>query len=187
MRFTPLEGVIMGTRCGDLDPAIVFYLIEHKHFNYKEINELLNKQSGLLGIADVGSSDLRDILSARENGNQQADMAIKAFTYRIKKYVGAYIVVMGGIDAIIFTAGIGENSPNIRRMVCDGLQGIKGLKISLDPEKNIAGNKILCEIQHDQSGVKILVVPTNVEKEIAQQTLQLLQAKIVRPVNSAQE
>jgi len=176
MGFTPLEGVMMGTRCGDLDPAIVFYLMEHKKLDPRQINDLLNKQSGLLGLAGIGSSDLRDIFKAEESGNQQAVTALNVFAYRIKKYIGAYITVMGGIDVIIFTAGIGENSPDIRRMVCDGLQGIKGLKISLDPEKNVAGDKRLCEIQHDQSGVKILIVPTNEEKEIAQQTLQILKA-----------
>lgn len=177
MGFTPLEGLIMGSRCGDLDPAIVLYLMEHKKMGYDEMNELLNKQSGLLGVADIGSSDLRDILSAKESGKHQADIAIKIFTYRIKKYIGAYIAVMGGADAIVFTAGIGENSPIIRELVCDGLQRINGLRIILDPDKNLAGNNRICEIQSSQSHVKILVVPTNEELEIAQQTLQLLQSE----------
>jgi acetate kinase len=175
MGFTPLEGLMMGSRCGDLDPAIVLFLMEHKQLGYKEINELLNKQSGLLGVADIGSSDLRDILSAKASGNHQAGIAVKTFTYRIKKYIGAYIAAMGGVDAIVFTAGIGENSPIIRESVCDGLQRTNGLKIILDPEKNKAGNNRLCEIQSRLSRVKILVVPTNEAREIAQQTLQLLQ------------
>jgi acetate kinase len=149
--------------------------MEHKQLGYKEINELLNKQSGLLGVADIGSSDLRDILSAKASGNHQAGIAVKTFTYRIKKYIGAYIAAMGGVDAIVFTAGIGENSPIIRESVCDGLQRTNGLKIILDPEKNKAGNNRLCEIQSRLSRVKILVVPTNEAREIAQQTLQLLQ------------
>ena len=114
MGLTPLEGLIMGTRCGDLDPAIVFYMMEHKNLNSGQIGELLNKQSGLLGLAGVGSSDLRDILAAGQNGNQQADTAIYAFVYRIKKYIGAYTAAMGGLNAIVFTAGIGENSAFVR-------------------------------------------------------------------------
>jgi len=176
MGFTPLEGLMMGSRCGDLDPAIVLYLIKHKKLGFEEVNELLNKQSGLLGVADIGSSDLRDILSAKESGKHQADIAIKIFTYKIKKYIGAYIAAMGGADAIVFTAGIGENSPIIRELACDGLQRINGLKIILDPEKNIDGNNRLCEIQSHLSHVKILVVPTNEEQEIARQTMQLLQS-----------
>ena len=126
----------MGSRCGDLDPAIVLYLIEHKQLGHEEINELLNEKSGLLGVADIGSSDLRDILAAKASGNHQAGIAVKTFTYRIKKYIGAYIAVMGGVDAVVFTAGIGENSPLIRELVCDGLQRFNGLEIILDPEKN---------------------------------------------------
>jgi acetate kinase len=175
MGFTPLEGLMMGSRCGDLDPAIVLYLMKHKKIGYEEINELLNKQSGLLGVAGIGSSDLRDILSAKASGNHQAGIAIKTFTYRIKKYIGAYIAAMGGVDAIVFTAGIGENSPLIRESICTGLQRTNGLKIILDPEKNKAGNNKLGEIQSCLSRVKILVVPTNEAREIAQQTLQLLQ------------
>jgi acetate kinase len=172
MGFTPLEGLIMGTRCGDLDPAIVFYLMEHKNLNSRQINELLNKQSGLLGLAEAGSSDLRDILAAGKKGKQQADTAIHAFVYRIKKYIGAYTAAMGGLDAIIFTAGIGENSALIREMVCNGLEN---LEIVLDPDKNARANGKLCHVGNDQSRVEILVVPTNEERAIALQTLELLQ------------
>ena len=171
MGFTPLEGLIMGTRCGDLDPAIVLYLMEHKNLSFTQIGELLNKQSGLLGLAGVDSSDLRDILAAGKKGNQQADTAIHAFVYRIKKYIGAYTAAMGGLNAIVFTAGIGENSALIREMVCSGL-GDMG--IILDPDKNARANRKLCHVQGDQSRVKILVVPTNEERAIALQTLELL-------------
>jgi len=171
MGFTPLEGVMMGTRCGDLDPAIVFYLMEYKKLDPRQINDLLNKQSGLLGLAGIGSSDLRDILKAEESGNQQAVTALNVFAYRIKKYIGAYAFAMGGIDAVLFTAGIGENSPGIREMVCRGLEG---LGIVMDTEKNVAGNLAEREIQHNDSRVKILVIPTNEEKQIALQTLDLL-------------
>ena len=172
MGFTPLEGLIMGTRCGDLDPAIVFYLMEHKNLNFRQINELLNKQSGLLGLAGAGSSDLRDIFTASKKGNQQADTAISAFVYRIKKYIGAYTAAMGGLNAIVFTAGIGENSALIRELVCSGLEG---LGIVLDLDKNARANRKSCQVQSDQSRVKILVVPTNEERAIALQTMQLLQ------------
>ncbi len=171
MGFTPLEGLMMGTRCGDLDPAIVFYLMEHKQLDPRQINDLLNKQSGLLGLAGIGSSDLRDIFEASESGNQQTNTAIGVFTYRIKKYIGAYAFALGGIDAVVFTAGIGENSPGIREMVCWGLEG---LGIVMDTEKNVAGNLAEREIQHNDSRVKILVIPTNEEKQIALQTLELL-------------
>jgi len=171
MGFTPLEGLMMGTRCGDLDPAIVFYLMEHKQLDPRQINDLLNKQSGLLGLAGIGSSDLRDIFEASEGGNRQTDTAVGVFTYRIKKYIGAYAFALGGIDTVVFTAGIGENSPGIREMVCRGLEG---LGIVMDTEKNVAGNLAAREIQHNDSRVKILVIPTNEEKEIALQTLELL-------------
>jgi acetate kinase len=177
MGFTPLEGLIMGTRCGDIDPAIILYLMEHKHMGPGEVNELLNKKSGLLGLADIGSSDLRDIMAARAKGNRQAETAVRTFCYRIKKYIGAYAAVMGGLDVIVFTAGIGENSPPIRELVCEGLADrVRGLGIVLDPGKNTAGNGRLYAVHSDTSKVKILVVPTNEEKEIASQTLQVLQA-----------
>ena len=171
MGFTPLEGLIMGTRCGDLDPAIVFYLMDHKNLDAGEINALFNKQSGLLGLAGTGSSDLRDILAVGEKGNQQATTAINAFVYRIKKYIGAYTAAMGGLNAIVFTAGIGENSAPIREMVCSGLED---LGIILNPEKNTRANGKSCQVQSDQSRVKIMVVPTHEERAIALQTLQLL-------------
>ena len=171
MGFTPLEGLMMGTRCGDLDPAIVFYLMEHKQLDPRQINDLLNKQSGLLGLAGIGSSDLRDIFEASEGGNGQTDTALNVFAYRIKKYIGAYAFALGGIDAVVFTAGIGENSPGIRDMVCRGLEG---LGIVMDTKKNDAGNLAEREIQHNDSQVKILVIPTNEEKQIALQTLELL-------------
>ncbi|MBC2710568.1 MAG: acetate kinase [Desulfosarcina sp.] len=176
MGFTPLEGLIMGTRSGDLDPALVLYIMEHMKMDVAEINDLLNKRSGLLGLAEIGSSDLRDILSARDSGNRQADIAIKAYCYRIKKYIGAYTAVMGTLDVLLFTGGIGENSPMVRQIVCKDLEAFDDFGIILDPELNATGNNRLCEIQSTRSKVKILVVPTNEEKEIASQTMQLLQS-----------
>jgi acetate kinase len=177
MGFTPLEGVIMGTRCGDIDPAIIFYLMEHKHMGPEEVNDLLNKKSGLLGLADVGSSDLRDIMAARAKGNRQADAAVRTFCYRIKKYIGAYAAAMGGLEVIVFTAGIGENSPPVRELVCEGLgDRRRGLGIAIDPGKNATANGKLGAIHSDESRVKVLVVPTNEEKEIANQTVEVLRA-----------
>ena len=169
MGFTPLEGLIMGTRCGDLDPAIVLYLMEHEGLDYAHINNLLNKKSGLLGMAGIGSSDLRDILAARERGHERADIALTAFTYRIRKYIGAYQFAMGGLDAIVFTAGIGENSPLVRRLVCEGLEGIG---IIIDDEKNDTRGTV--EVQAEGGRVDILVIPTNEELEIALQTGRVL-------------
>lgn len=173
MGFTPLEGLIMGTRCGDLDPAIVFYLMEHKQLDVEQINHLLNKQSGLLGLADIGSNDLRDILSARKEGHQQAELALNTFIYRIKKYIGAYTAAMGGLDVIVFTAGIGENSAEVRDMVCAGLEDIG---IILDQKKNAAADGKCCQIQHDRSRVKIMVIPTDEERAIAAQTLDVIRS-----------
>jgi acetate kinase len=174
MGFTPLEGLIMGTRCGDLDPAIVFYLMEHKQLDVEHINQLLNKQSGLLGLAGIGSNDLRDILSAKKEGHQQAKLAVNAFIYRIKKYIGAYTAAMGGLDVIVFTAGIGENSAKVRYMVCAGL---KDIGIILDHQKNAAADGKCCQIQHDRSRVKVMVIPTDEERAIAAQTLNVIQSK----------
>ena len=174
MGFTPLEGLIMGTRCGDLDPAIVFYLMDHKKLDSRQINKLFNKQSGLLGLAGTGSSDLRDILAVGETGNPQAETAINAFVYRIKKYVGAYTAAMGGLNVIIFTAGIGENSARIREMVCSGLDG---LGVILDPAKNTRAARKSCQVQSDLSRVKIMVIPTDEERAIALQTLELIGAE----------
>ena len=171
MGFTPLEGLMMGTRCGDLDPAIVFYLMEQKNLDYRQISDLLNKQSGLLGLAGVGSSDLRDVFLARDNGNRQAGKAIRTFAYRIRKYIGAYTFAMGAIDAIVFTGGIGENMPDIREQVCRDLDPFG---IVVDPEKNTAANHAPGEIQSDPHRVKILVIPTDEEKEIARQTIDLI-------------
>ncbi len=171
MGFTPLEGVMMGTRCGDIDPAIIFFLLEHVDNDPDAIKELLNKKSGLYGLADIGSGDLRDVLKQSEKENPKAKAAIKAYAYRIKKYIGAYIFAMGGADAVVFTAGIGENAHGSRKMVCHGLEN---LGIAIDDEKNRSADKPVREIQDEKSAVKILVICTNEELEIASQTLDLV-------------
>jgi acetate kinase len=171
MGFTPLEGLIMGTRCGDLDPAIVCYLMEQKNLDYRQVSDVLNKKSGLLGLAGMGSSDLRDVFRAKDDGNRQADTAIRTFTYRIRKYVGAYAFAMGRIDAIVFTGGIGENMAAIRAAVCRDLDSFG---IIIDPKKNEAVRGFSREIQNAVSDIKIVVVPTDEEREIARQTVNLI-------------
>lgn len=172
MGFTPLEGLIMGTRSGDLDPAIVFFLVDRVGLDVSQINTMLNKESGLLGLSGL-SSDMRDIEKAASEGNRQAVLALSCFAYRVKKYIGAYAASMGGLDSIVFTAGIGENSSKIRAMVCNGLEFL-GVKI--DPERNseTKGERI---INSDDSNVKILVIPTNEELMIARDTMELIKEK----------
>ncbi len=169
MGFTPLEGLLMGTRSGDLDPAVILYIMSKEGLTMSEINALLNKHSGLLGISGV-SSDMREIISEMKNGNQRAKLAFEVFCYRIKKYIGAYAAAMGGVDVIVFTAGIGENSPDVRKKVCDGLEFL-GIKI--DDEKNDSPEKEKI-ITTDDSKVKVLVIPTNEELVIALDTAEIV-------------
>lgn len=170
MGFTPLEGLVMGTRSGDLDPAVVFFLHDSLDIDVAEIDELLNKKSGLLGISGV-SNDVRDIFDAAEKGNPRAKLALEIFCYRVRKYIGAYAAAMGGIDAVIFTAGIGENSPELRKMICQGLEFF-GIKI--DDEKNRSAISQEKCISRENSPVKIFVIPTNEELMIAQDTFDVV-------------
>ena len=171
MGMTPLEGLIMGTRCGDLDPAIIFYLMKQLQLSAQEVDRLLNKESGLLGLAGIGSSDLRDIEQQAANGHERAALALEAFCYRTKKYVGAYAAAMGGLDVLAFTAGIGNNSSLVRAKVC---QGLEFLGVMIDSDRNEALNRREGEIQGPQSRVTIMIVPTNEELEIARQTRRVL-------------
>jgi acetate kinase len=177
MGFTPLEGLIMGTRCGDLDPAIIFFLIERKQMSVAEVNEMLNKKSGMLGLAAIGSSDLRDVEEKIKEGHTQAQAAFDAFCYRIRKYIGAYIAAMGGVDVIVFTGGIGENSEKVRAGVCNGLEG---LGIVLDTQKNVSLNHSKGEINKLESRVKILIIPTNEELQIARETMEVLNSQFTQ-------
>ncbi len=181
MGFTPLEGLIMGTRCGDLDPAVVLHLMEHGRLSLDAANTLLNKQSGLLGMAEIGSNDLRDVMAARDQGHPQAGATLEAFCYRIRKYIGAYTAVMGGVDVLVFTAGIGENSAEVRQRVCAGLENPAGFGIVLDPQKNAAASGQPRAVHAEQSRVQVLVIPTNEELEIARETRQLLAALTACP------
>ncbi|BBJ27945.1 acetate kinase [Athalassotoga saccharophila] len=167
MGFTPLEGLVMGTRSGDLDPAIVTFLQEKEHLSYKEINNILNKESGAYGLSNGLSSDMRDIENAAlEDHNEVAKLALDIYDYRIAKYVGAYAAAMNGVDAIAFTAGVGENSPYTRADVCSYLEFL-GLKID-NAKNNIRGKEAI--ISTEDSKVKALVVPTNEELVIARDT-----------------
>ncbi|WP_286952970.1 MULTISPECIES: acetate/propionate family kinase [Aminobacterium] len=165
MGFSPLPGVIMGTRAGDVDPQLLTFLAEQEDIDPKAMNHILNKESGLLGISGI-SSDLRDIEEEAAKGNKRAELAESMLYYGIKKYVGAYAAAMGGIDALVFTAGIGENSARAREMVCKNMEFL-GIKI--DSEKNnVRGNEAV--ISTDDSRVKVLVIPTNEELVIARDT-----------------
>jgi acetate kinase len=168
MGLTPLEGLVMGTRSGDFDPAILFYLAD-KGYDMERLNKLCNKESGLLGISGT-SNDMRNLSALAEQGNARAQLAIEMFCYRIKKYIGAYAAVLDGIDAVVFTGGIGENSPKVRNTICEGLGA---LGINLDPEKNEATIGQESCISSDQSKASVLVIPTDEEAAIARDTYEL--------------
>jgi acetate kinase len=169
MGFTPVPGVIMGTRCGDLDPLLITFLAEQDGIDPKAMSHILNKESGILGISGV-SSDLRDVEQAAEKGNERAELAENMLYYGIRKYIGAYAAAMGGLDAIVFTAGIGENSIPARARVCEGLEF---LGAELDEKKNdVRGKETF--ISTEGSKVKIMVIPTNEELVIARDTRKIV-------------
>ncbi|WP_408956539.1 acetate/propionate family kinase [Natroniella sp. ANB-PHB2] len=169
MGLTPLEGLVMGTRCGDLDPAAIPFIMEQEDLSPAEIDNLMNQESGLLGLSGV-SSDMRDIEQAAEAGNERAVLALDVFSYRVKKYIGSYVAAMNGVDAVVFTAGIGENGIGIRESIC---QDLEHLGIKLDSAKNDVRGKVQ-EISADDSQVKVFVVPTNEELVIARDTEELI-------------
>jgi len=171
MGFSPLPGLMMGTRSGDIDPAVVFYLHDKLGMAVPEIDRILNKESGLLGVG--GSNDLRDVLQRHEQGDANAELALNMYTYRIKKYIGAYMAALGRLDALVFTAGVGENSAYVRWHAC---QGLEHLGIKLDAHRNDARVDGITEIQADDSPIKVLVIPTDEELEIATQTHAVLVA-----------
>ncbi len=171
MGYTPLEGLYMGTRCGNLDPAIPLALQRILKISHDEVDTLLNRKSGMLGVSGI-SSDMRDIEEAAEKGNERAKLALQMYSYIIKKYIGAYAAAMGGLDALVFTAGIGENSWIVREMVCEGLEF---LGIKLDKEKNRKVRAREEIISAPQSKVAVLVVPTNEELVIARDTKEIVE------------
>jgi acetate kinase len=169
MGFAPMNGLIMGTRSGDLDPSVIFYLMNTLNKTADEVNNLLQKNSGMQGL--TGYSDLREISEKAEKGDSSCQEALALAGYRIRKFIGAYTAILNGLDAIIFTAGIGENSSIMRALAC---QNLEFLGIELDLEKNNRHSKEIREIQSDKYSVKLLIIPTNEEIEIAKQSYELL-------------
>lgn len=174
MGFGPLSGLMMGTRSGDIDPSVIFHLMEHAGYTLDQLSTLLNKQSGLLGVG--GSSDMRDIGELAKAGDQVAQLALKLYAYRIKKFIGAYTAILNGIDAIIFTAGVGENDALMRKSICEDLNYL-GIKIDELKNQNYKG--VLTDISLNNTQVKVFVIPTNEEYEIANQCFDLLNTNIL--------
>ena len=170
MGLTPLAGICMGTRSGDIDPAIVTFLMDKEGLDTRGVDDLLNKKSGVMGISGV-SSDFRDLYAAAGDGNKRASLALDVFKYQCRKFIGSYSAAMGGVDAVIFTAGIGENTTDIRRGACEGLEY---MGIQIDPYRNSAVKGREAEVSTDESRVKVLVVPTNEELAIARETAKVV-------------
>jgi acetate kinase len=173
MGMTPLEGLMMGTRCGDIDPAIVSYVIAKEELTLAEVNSMMNKHSGLLGISGI-SSDMREVIEAMSAGNQAAALAIDMYTYRLRKRIGSYIAAMNGIDVLLFTAGVGENAALIRAKVC---QELSFLGMEIDPQSNAIAMKAERSISTPQSKVEILVIPTHEELMIAREVKRLMESE----------
>lgn len=169
MGFGPLSGLIMGTRSGDIDASVIFYLAEKSGMSIREISDLLNKKSGMIGM--TGSNDMRDLRKKVEAGDAEAILAEKMYVYRIRKYIGAYAATLNGLDAILFTAGVGENDAVIRRLVCSDMDY---LGIGIDNAKNNSSSGTIREIQSDNARVRVMIVPTNEELEIARQSYELV-------------
>ncbi len=171
MGFTPLEGLLMGTRCGDLDPAVILHIMAREELTLQEANTLLNKHSGIQGISGQ-SSDMRDIIQEAKEGHANSKLALEIYCYRIKKYIGAYAAAMGGLDSLVFTAGIGENSPLIRQRCCAGLDF---LGIEIDEDRNDEAIGVEGLISKDKSRVRVFSIPTNEELVIAEETRKVLE------------
>ncbi len=171
MGMTPLPGLVMGTRSGDIDPAILSYLHREAELDFDDLDDLLNNRSGLLGLA--GEGDMRDVQDAASKGDETAEAALAVYRHSIRHYVGAYLAQLGRLDALVFTAGVGENSVALR---AESLEGLEGLGISVDPARNAADSKSERYISPDGSPVAVLVIPTNEELEIARQTVSAIRA-----------
>lgn len=167
--FGPMNGLVMGTRSGDIDQSVIFYMMDELGYSSNEVKKILQEESGMFGL--TGYSDLREIETKAEQGDEICNLALKMNAYRVKKYIGSYTAVLNGVDAIVFTAGIGENSDIMRKLICTDLEF---LGIQLDLKKNDIRSKEIREIQKDAAPVKILVIPTNEEIEIAKQSYQLV-------------
>ena len=169
MGMTPLEGLIMGTRCGDLDPSVPVYLARTLGMALNDIEILLNRNSGMKGLCGV--SDMREVHRLADQGDEQAGLAIEMYCYRISKYIGAYTIALGGLDALVFTGGVGENDPRIRQSICDKLSI---LGVAIDHQRNHTGASGIVDISAENSKLKILTIPANEELEIARQTASLI-------------
>jgi acetate kinase len=178
MGFTPLEGLLMGTRSGDLDPAVILHIMAHEELSLHEANTLLNKHSGLQGISGV-SSEMKDILEESEKGNKGAQLALDIYCNRIKKYTGAYAAILGGLEVLVFTAGVGENAPLVREKSCEDLEFL-GIKINEKKNKEVIKTEAM--ISSSDSKVKVLVIPTNEELVIARDTQRIIQETEKRKV-----
>ncbi|UCG62635.1 MAG: acetate kinase [Candidatus Zixiibacteriota bacterium] len=172
MGFTPLEGLLMGTRSGDLDPAIILHIMAREELTLHEANTLLNKHSGLAGISGV-SSDMREIIESAHEKHSNAKLALNAYCYRLKKYIASYAGVMGGLDGLVFTAGVGENSPDVRWLSCENLEFL-GIKLDKTKNNQVVGKEM--DISTDDATVRTLVIPTNEELVIARDTQRIAQA-----------
>ena len=170
MGLTPLEGLVMGTRSGDVDPAVLQFICNHEDISIDEMLNILNKKSGLLGISGV-SSDFRDVRQAAVDGNERAQLAMDTYKYRVAKYIGSYTAAMNGVDAITFTAGVGENAPDLRKDICDYL-GYLGVELDEEKNENVHGETTV--ISTPESKVKVIVLPTNEELAIARETAKLV-------------
>lgn len=180
MGLTPLDGLIMGTRSGAVDPAIPIFLMENEGFTSEEMNDVLNKKSGLLGISGL-SNDMRDLRKASEEGNERAQLAYDMYSNSVKKYIGQYIAVMGGVDVVVLTAGVGENCDKMRRMIFAGLQPL-GMELDFERNKERGGER---EISTDESEVQILVIPTDEEYMIARDTFEIVQETLQEELEDA--
>ena len=170
MGLTPVEGMIMGTRSGDLDLGVLTFIMNKEEIGVQAANTLINKHSGMLGVSGV-SSDMREVQKAAAEGNERAKLAIRMYSYRIKKYLGAYSAAMGGVDMIVFTGGIGENDTITRKNTCSNMEYL-GIKIDEEKNKSAQGREEI--ISTKDSKVKVLVVPTNEELVIAQDTMEII-------------
>ena len=184
MGFTPLEGLIMGTRCGDLDPGVLAFLQREDKLSISKSEDLLNKKSGLLGLSGV-SSDMREVLRAADQGHQRALIALKTYCYRVRKYIGAYVASMGGLDTVIFTGGVGQGSAVIRALA---LQGLECMGITLDDKCNREANgEKIASISTDDSKVAVMVVPTDEERMMAREALRALSRSYITRVLEVQK
>jgi acetate kinase len=185
MGFTPAEGLIMGTRCGDIDAGVIAFLERSEKMTASQSEEMLNKKSGLLGISGI-SSDMREILKAADEGHHRALLALKAYCYRVRKYIGAYVAAMGGLDTVIFTGGIGQGSAEVRALALQGLECM-GIQLEDERNRNARGFDEVCKISTDDSKVIVLVVPTDEERMMAREALRAVSRSYITRVLEAQK